>query len=204
MRRRVIFFISVLLLLLVAVPGVLALVHIDSDGQVPFYARAPRDGLIRDGEWVVVVFYRPASCIPADFNLLDFFDFPGATGPGAFGCNPPTTDSHEIWENGPGIDFAPLVAKFRGLGAVPIWFVRLSDMEAAIADDVLTIGELESLPSLRKGSDDYYRETLHPGESNPDGGSITFTGFGELEGGRPFRVFVSLGLGNDRVRIAFR
>ena len=83
MRRRVIFFISVLLLLLVAVPGVLALVHIDADGQVPFYARAPRDGLIHDGEWVVVVFYRPASCIPADFNLLDFFDFPGATGPGA-------------------------------------------------------------------------------------------------------------------------
>ncbi len=193
MKRRVFMLFAVLSVLLMVVPSVLAAVIIDSDGQVPFYARAPRDGIINDGEWAVIVFYRPAECIPAEFNLLDFFDFPGPTGPGAFGCNPPTTDSVEIWQNGPGIDFAPLVGKFRGLGAVPVWFVRWSDIEAAVADDVLTIGELESLPSLQKGSADYYRETLHPTESAAPGpGSIQFTGRGGLEGGGRFRVFVSL------------
>jgi hypothetical protein len=86
-----------------------------------------------------------------------------------------------------------LKAKFQGLGAVPVWFVSWPEMERAVADDVLTIGELESLPSLLKGSAGYYREVIHPTESPAPGpGSIEFTARGELEGGGAFRVHVSL------------
>lgn len=205
MNRRLIRLLPVLLLLLLVVPTVLAAVRIDSDGQVPFYARVPRSDIIHNEDWAVIVFYRPASCIPAEFNLLDFFDLPTATGPGAFGCNPPTTDSKEFWRNGPGIDLAPVMAKFRGLGAVPIWFVGWSEMEAAIADDVLTIGELEALPSLRQGSASYYRETLRPGESpSPRAAGIQLTARGELMDGSRFRAFVTIVEdGPYRVRVSF-
>jgi hypothetical protein len=193
-RRLHIKLLGILLVLLLTTSSVLAAVSIDAEGQVPFYARAPRNGIIHDGEWAVIVFYRPASCIPADFNLLDFFDFPGPNGPGAFGCNPPTTDSKEVWKNGPGEDFAPLTANFHGLGAVPVWFVSWPELEAAIADDVLTIGELESLPSLLKGSATYYHEVIHPSSESPlpGPGNIHITARGELEGGGAFQVHVSL------------
>lgn len=205
MKRRLFTSFAVLALLLLAIPTVLAAVIIDSDGQVPFYARISGGEIINDGEWAVVVFYRPPACIPAEFNLLDFFDFPSEAGPGAFGCNPPTTDSIEFWQNGPGIDFAPVVGKFRGLGAVPVWFVRWSEMEAAIADDVLTIGELESLNTLRQGSAGYYREVLHPSESPAPGpGSINYTARGALEDETRFRVYVNLVGGEGWVRINFQ
>lgn len=193
MRHRLIRFLPVLVLLLLVVPTALAAVRIDSDGQVPFYARVPRGDIIHNDDWAVIVFYRPASCIPEDFNLLDFFDFPSNTGPGAFGCNPPTTDTIEFWRNGPGIDFAPVRARFRGLGAVPIWFVEWPELEAAIADDMLTIGELEALPSLRQGSADNYQERLRPGESPSTRASgIWLIARGELTDGSGFRVFVSI------------
>lgn len=204
MKRRVLIFFAVLSVLLVVVPTALAAVIIDSDGQVPFYARITRSEIINDGEWAAVVFYRPPTCIPAEFNLLDFFDYPGPGGPGAFGCNPPTTDTVETWQNGPGIDLAPVLAKFRGLGAVPVWLVRWSEMEAAVADDVLTIGELASLPSLQVGWASFYRETLRPSESPAPGpGSIQYTARGELEDGGLFRVYVSLVGGQGTVQITF-
>lgn len=204
MKGRLLKLLPVLILLLVMAPAVLAAVRIDSDGQVPFYARTARGDSIDDGETAVIIFYRPPSCIPAQFNLLDFFDFPGAAGPGAFGCNPPTTDSIEFWRNGPDVDFAPVSAKLRGLGAVPMWFVSLAEIEAARADDVLTIGELEALPSLRKGSASYYREILRPSGSpsqRPNG--IRVTARGELEDGSDFRVLVALIGDVNRVRFRF-
>ena len=204
MNRRLLKLLPVLLLLLVMAPAVLAAVRIDSDGQVPFYARTARGDSIDDGETAVIIFYRPPSCIPAQFNLLDFFDFPGAAGPGAFGCNPPTTDSIEFWRNGPDVDFAPVSAKFRGLGAVPMWFVSLAEIEAARADDVMTIGELEALPSLRKGSATYYREILRPSGSpsqRPNG--IRVSARGEMEDGSDFRVLVALIGDMNRVRFRF-
>lgn len=204
MKGRLLKLLPVLILLLVMAPAVLAAVRIDSDGQVPFYARTARGDSIDDGETAVIIFYRPPSCIPAQFNLLDFFDFPGAAGPGAFGCNPPTTDSIEFWRNGPDVDFAPVSAKLRGLGAVPMWFVSLAEIEAARADDVMTIGELEALPSLRKGSATYYREILRPSGSpsqRPNG--IRVSARGEMEDGSDFRVLVALIGDMNRVRFRF-
>jgi hypothetical protein len=97
-------------------------VVIEGNGEVPFYARFGENETFSNGEWTVIVFYRPPGCIPADFNLNQFFHFLGENSPGAFACAPPTTTSIETWANGPETDPAPLVSKMTGRGAVPVWF----------------------------------------------------------------------------------
>jgi len=178
-----------LLLAVLSVPGALANQRMDNDGQVPFYARFGRDELFTDGQHAVIFFYRPPECIPADFNMLDFFDFPGA-GPGAFACNPPTTDGFEIWENGPETDAAPIHAVLHGLGSVPVWFVSLDELEDTMADDVVTVAELEALPSLQTGTASRYNEVLKPTQAakNP---MIAINASGKLDGGERFGVHIS-------------
>jgi hypothetical protein len=147
-------------------------------GDVPFYART--DFVYQDGEWAVVVFYRPPECVPLTFNLLAFYDIPGA-----FFCGPPTTTGWDIWENGPGVDPAPVKSQLRGLGAVPVWLVDWAEMEAATADGVLTMSELQGMTSLLRGSASFYNESLLIGRK------ITFVANGALEDGRMFHVQVS-------------
>lgn len=205
MSRRIFALLAIVGLLLVLVPAVLASVRTEDGGQVPFYARAPRGDTKNDGEWAVIPFYRSPSCVPAGFNLLDFFDFPDGIDFGAFDCQPPTTDNFAIWKNGPNVDFAPVMSQFHGLGAVPVWFVRMDEMEAAVADDVLTIGELAGLPSLLTGTATYYKETLHPGESpSPAAGRIQLNADGELTDGRTFQVRVTSNGTVELVHITFR
>lgn len=167
-------------------------VRIEANGEVPFYARFGENETFSDGEWTVIVFYRSPDCIPADFNLNQFFHFPGNDGPGAFACAPPTTTSVEYWANGPQTDPAPLIAEMTGRGAVPVWFIAQSEVEAAMADGVVTIGELAGSPSLLKGEATTYTELLHPGQSNPQP-LIQFKAEGALEDGRSFMVDVSYG-----------
>jgi hypothetical protein len=167
-------------------------VRIESNGEVPFYARFGENETFSNGEWAVIVFYRSPECIPADFNLNQFFHFPGDSGPGAFACTPPTTTSIEYWATGPETDPAPLVAETTGRGAVPVWFIALAEVEAALADGVVTIGELAESPSLLKGEAASYTELLHPGQSNPQT-LVQFTAEGTLEDGRSFMVDVSFG-----------
>jgi hypothetical protein len=90
--------------------------------------------VLHTDDWAVIPFYRPPECVPADFNLLDFFDIPGA-----FLCGPQTVQTASIWRNGPGIDEAPIHAKSHGLGTMPVWFVSWPQLEAAIAAGVLTM-----------------------------------------------------------------
>ncbi|MGH9226024.1 MAG: hypothetical protein ACRD2W_20075 [Acidimicrobiales bacterium] len=172
-----------------------AAVRLEHGGQVPFYARITTigtpDQIFRDGQWVAIVFYRPAECVPDDFDLLTFFDFPGPSGPGAFGCNPPTTDGFSIWRNGPETDPAPRLAVSHGLGAVPVWFVGGSSLDAAIANDgALTMAELRALAADGRvliGSADYFHEVLQPHDAAP----VPMTQFvarGSLQDGRSFRV----------------
>ncbi len=198
MKRLLIRLLPVLLLLLVIAPAALALVRIDDNGQVPFYARIERGGYLHNGRWVSIVFYREPSCVPDDFNMLDFFDYPDGVDNGAFDCQPPTTDNVSIWKNGPEVDPAPLRALFRGLGAVPVWFVKLDELEAAVADDVLTIGELEGMPSLLVGSARGYREILRPGQG------IRYNANGTLDDGRTFIVRVRANSDRNYVHIVFR
>jgi hypothetical protein len=167
-------------------------VRIEANGEVPFYARFGENETFSDGEWAVIVFYRSPDCIPADFNLNEFFHFPGNDGPGAFACAPPTTTSIEYWANGPQTDPAPLKAETTGRGAVPVWFFALAEVEAALADGVVTIGELAESPSLLRGEAASYTELLHPGQSNAQS-LVQFRAEGTLEDGRSFMVDVSYG-----------
>jgi hypothetical protein len=146
----------------------------------PFYARALFP-VPADSQWVPVVFYRDPGCVPAGFNLLSFFDVPGA-----FGCGL-MVEGFEIWERGPGQDPAPIEVKSRGLGAVPVWFVSRGEYATATADGVLTIGELQALPSLLMGTADNFQEVLHPSEAARHG-KLTITASGSLADGRSFQL----------------
>jgi hypothetical protein len=103
-------------------------------------------------EWMAFIFYRNPVFVPDNFNLLDFYDIPAA-----FGV-PLTVEGFAIFKN-PN-DLSPLQAEMKGLGAVPIWFISREDYAAAKGDGVLTMPDLEFIPSLIKGSADFYTETL--------------------------------------------
>lgn len=166
--------------------------RIENGDGPPFYARFGKNELFSDGERVVIIFYRSPDCIPADFNMNQFFHFPSENGPGAFGCAPPTTSSIDTWANSPETDPAPLVAEITGLGAVPVWFIEVSEVEEALADGFVTIGELAELPSRIEGTASSYTELLHPTQSN-ESPLIQFTGSGTTEDGGNFSVDVSQG-----------
>lgn len=137
---------------------VLANVTTDVSGD-PAYTSAL--GQLLDGtpwyphtdEWAAIWFTRDPGCVPPDFDLLTATDFtpafPGGP-PRPFLCTS-TVSGFAIWKNGPPLDFLPLEAHEHGLGAVPVWFVRISEIQAATADNKLTITELLAMPSLRKG-----------------------------------------------------
>jgi hypothetical protein len=147
-------------------------------GDVPYYARTDR--AYHDDEWAVIVFYRPPECVPDDFNLLQFFDVPGA-----FFCGPPTASGWDIWENGPGVDPAPIKSQLEGLGAVPVWLVSWPELEMAAQDGVLTMAELEGLSSLVRGQAAFYNESLLIGRK------LTIVANGVLEDGRSFHVQIT-------------
>lgn len=136
-------------------------------GGGPFYARIERlesgEVLVHtDGDWAAITFYRDPETVPGDFNLLDFFDAPRAFD------SPLTVEGFEIWRIAPwleGADEAPIQVMSFGLGAVPICFVTMTDLRNALLDDVLTVDELLSLSSLKKGSAVYFKETLHPSQA---------------------------------------
>jgi hypothetical protein len=181
MQRWAIAIAAAVVLALGLMPGsALAQVRVDPQ-QVPFYARI----VTGTGEWTPVIFYRPTGCIPQNFNLERFFDPPRV-----FACGPMTVESFAIWENGPGLDPAPRHARTRGLGAVPIWFVRTEDYLAAIDDGVLTIGELEALDPLM-GYARQFTETLHP-EPPVQNSVLVANAKGTLQDGRSFRLHITL------------
>ena len=179
-------------------------VVIESGGEVPFYARFGENETFDNGEWTVIIFYRPPECIPADFNLNRFFHFPGENDPGAFACAPPTTTSIETWQTGPQTDPAPLISKLTGRGAVPVWFISNQEMKSAQADGAVTIGELADLPSRLVGTAQTYAELLHPSQSNSKP-LIQFSAEGTLADGRAFTLEVSKGAADvaDHVTINF-
>jgi hypothetical protein len=172
--------------LLLAVVGVIAEANVRAPANPPIYARVERDPggdpkVFNDGEWAVIPFYRHSGCVPDGFNLLDFFDVPAA-----FGCHL-RVEGFEIWDAlPPPPGGSPNQVLTVGLDTMEIWFVDWSELSAAMSDDVLTIVELEALPSLLTGTATMFKETLHPlGGSRP--GLLQMVGFGELQDGRSFR-----------------
>jgi len=160
----------------------------EEDPGPPFYAAVERAFVPHTDEWAAITFLRQPNCVPDDFNLLDLFDVPAA-----FGC-PLTVQGHLLYKNAPPpVDDAPIMANLHGLGAVPVWFVSWPEMQSALADDVLTVPELLSLPSLRIGSASFFKETQHPGFERPQGagnGKIVITAHGTLTDGRTFQFQV--------------
>ena len=168
------------ILILGSVQSASANVRLQGGGDVPFYARIESANVYHNSDWAVIVFYRPPECIPTDFNLLAFFDAPGA-----FGCGPYTTDGFAVWKD-INTDNSPLQSKLFGLGAVPVWFVSWPALESAVEDGVLTIVDLQAMNPLQ-GTASYYEETLHPtGNGHPS--MLEFVARGTLADGRTFDV----------------
>ena len=65
-----------------------------ADPGLPFYARVELlpPYVFNDGEWAAIIFYREPACVPENFNLIGFFDVPGA-----FFC-PHTVQGHSLWD----------------------------------------------------------------------------------------------------------
>ena len=116
--------------------------------------------------------------MPAGFNLLNVFDPPAA-----FDCS--LTIQGEVWRHEPG-DLVPFQEHYAGAGTVPIYFVRLSELSSAAEDDVLTIGELQALPSMLIGHAAQYRSVIHNSNQASSHGHETLTARGQLADGRSF------------------
>ena len=172
----------------------------DPDPGLPACARAfpGANQFFHNGEWLAIPFYRAPAAIPADFNLLEFFHFPGANGPGAFATPILIKGFYLIEPNAPRGTF-PLLAVSTG-DAVPIWFVRWSDYRAAMADNVVTIGDVIAMRPLR-GIATKFNETLKP---RLDDHLTIITASGKLDDGRTFEFHVThVGDTSRTLRIAF-
>lgn len=183
-------------------PGLVALVLLAGVAQAADFWAIPKDHAgppiyARHLAWVgyqqtvAFIFYRSPDCVPKDFNLLTFYDF-GLLDP------PPGAEilmeGFMVWDMEK--TWAPTQEVLRGVKGVPvpIWFVSVADMNAAIRRDlngdgqpdyVVTVGDLEAMQSLQKGSADLYHEVLQPtdGHNVPKLNIVTS---GSLEGGGTF------------------
>src|SRR5688572_27276394 len=113
--------------------------NVPRDNEPPFYARISgyefigSENVFRTDEWAAIVLYRQPRCVPANFNLLSFFDFSLLVIPPASRC-PLTVEGFEIWPAPPGPGIAPIHTVTWGLGAVPVWFVGWPEMQTLLAD----------------------------------------------------------------------
>jgi hypothetical protein len=176
------------------------------DPGPPFYARIDLEPpyILSDGEWAAIVFYRDPDCVPANFNLLLFFDAPAA-----FSC-PLAVHGTSFWHE-PFIG-APKIASSSGDGAVPVWFVPLEAVNQATQDGFLSVGELARLEGLLVGYADKFNEVLHPSPLPPELGGgghpnpkLTLNAHGQLEDGRQFNLHISEVRGDIKaIKIQFR
>ncbi len=132
------------------------------DPGPPFYARLGVQFWVDDGT-LAIPFYRDPDCIPADFNLLDFFHFPGPDGPGAFACPILVKGRLQTEVDAPPTRF-PLRVWMRG-SDTPIWFVDWDAFQAEASDGVVTVADLRAL-SPRIGVATRFREFLQPRDEN--------------------------------------
>jgi hypothetical protein len=188
---------------------VLLATTVQLDGQVrllvpeqslsgPFYARIERGLVLQTDEWVAIAFYRDPGCVPASFDLLDFFDVTNI--PAVFFC-PLTVHGFEVWSD-PANDDGPRQSKLRGNGAVPVWFVSGEDYREALPG--LTMTELLAMPSLIQGVATDFEETLHP-LGIAEQSMLQIVAAGSLPDGRTFQFeAVEAAAELRHVRIEFR
>lgn len=178
--------------------GLLRRLMPSEDPGPPFYARVGLQILESDG-YVAIPFYRSPALVPADFNLLAFYHFPGPGGPGAFAAPLLMTGFLLIEPDAP-LGTFPKQVELRGEN-VPVWFVPSAAFHAATHDGVLTVAELQSLSPLL-GTATRYHETLHPREGEH---KIVISAQGTLADGRSFALSVAHVHDEFRhVRLSFR
>ena len=141
--------------------------QIPGDIKLPYYARIggatetePWQEIYHNDEWAAIVFYYETEDVPQSFNLLGFYDLsnfpPGPTGT-------MSVEGFVVWDPDTMAAGGPwFQMNIHGLGAVPVWFVSWPELQVAIADGMLTMPELGTLKSLRKGTAGLYQEVLHP------------------------------------------
>jgi hypothetical protein len=158
------------------------------DPGPPFYGRIHQQLLLADGGWAAIPFYRHPDCVPADFNLLAFFDVPAA-----FGCTL-TVHGFSLWHGEVGIG-APHMLVTTGAGAVLIWFMPEEAVLEAMEDGVLTTVELAAIPGLLIGYATQFNEVLQPEQLPPEAGGggnpipkLMLNAGGTLEDGRQFSL----------------
>jgi len=120
---------------------------------------------------------RDPACIPPDFNLLDMWDLPAA-----FEC--PFLLGGQEWWYEPLVDIPfKCVYVLENDGSVPVYFVDLAELDSEIADDQLTLGELETFSSLKVGQATYVKnDILNSNAPDSDGrGHGVMTAIGTLQ-----------------------
>ena len=146
---------------------------------------------LNDGEWAAIPFWRPPESVPPGFDLLNDFD------PGVFDT-PLLVEGDVTLKDG-----ALRSWNARGLGAVPVWFVRVDELEEALVDAELTIEELALCASLLIGTAGVYKEQNHVEGVHP-ASHLSVSASGALEGGGTFDLhFVEVGLELVRAQIDF-
>jgi hypothetical protein len=146
---------------------------------------------IHDDEWAAIIFWRPPEDIPSGFDLLGGFD-------GSVFDSELLIKGYVIVDDDGNVPFAQV----QGLGAVPVWFVPWDDLQAAAADDVLTIDELLALDPL-KGIADSFVEENHVYGVHPKS-HLTTEASGTLEDGTSFELrAVEVDLELKQVQIDF-
>lgn len=166
--------------------GVVVVPFPDQDPGPPFYARVTTlmNQIFRADGYVAIPFYREPECVPAEFDLLQAYHFPGPGGPGAFGC-PLIVEGHLLIESDAPQGTFPI--RVVSNGPAEVWFVEWSAFQAATADGTLTMAELVALEPLR-GLAHTFNEMLAP---RADDHHVVITSSGTLEDGRTFRFNVN-------------
>ncbi len=163
---------------------------------LPYYARIAGEvsggtEVYHDGTWAAIVFYCNPAYIPDDFNLLAFFAPEPVQNTTVSGFM--LVDPEAMAAGG-----APREINLHGDGAVPVWFVRWPELQGAMADDVLTVLDLEGLDSLVQGTATVYNEELLPLRH------ITINAQGHFPDGKRFQfhaVGTAAGLQAVKIRI---
>ena len=158
--------------------------HPEEGPGPPFYSLIQPGWFPMTDDWAAVPWFRDPNCVPPAFNILQFIDPP----PTPFFCTL-MISAVEIWNTDPpDPSVGPLNISFKGMGAVPIYFAHRSEVTAAMQDGVLTVGELQALPSLRVGYADRFSGAQQTGvaRGRSGQGKINISAHGRLTDGTPF------------------
>jgi hypothetical protein len=188
-------------LALASVGGAYVMIWVPDDGEPNFYISGGGPFILEDGtpwamhddEWAVIPFYRTPDHLAADFDLVNDSDPDWADAQLQIGGFAAYTD-----------DGHPHHWQVRGLGAVPVVFVKWSELRAAMAEGHLYVGDLAACPSIKYGTASYYLEENHIYGVHPVS-HLAVVMRGTLAGGGSFDVkVVEVGLELKQVQIKFK